>query len=157
MSNNQGDNQNYITKMEHDPEFRVKKVSNYVSDGDGNLVRETIGSKISSVNSTSTLLTASSTFTGEWEDVSDFPSVVVAAKTDQDGTFLIQFSPDGVNLDSSLTRYYRTNQIEAPHRFTVTRQYCRIVFTNTSASDQTFLRLQTMLCHQTDSNDQFDL
>lgn len=98
---------------------------------------------ISDANSTATLLTNGSSFTGEWEDVSTFDSVVVAAKTDQNGTFSIQFSPDGVNVDSTLTRYYRTNQIEAPHRFTITRKYCRVVFTNDSGSDQTYLRLQT--------------
>ena len=55
----------------------------------------------------------------------------------------IQFSPDGINQDSTLTRYYRTNQINVPHRFTMTRRYCRIVVTNNSGTDQTYLRLQT--------------
>ena len=100
--------------------------------------------QISEGNSTEVLLSDAAVFTGEWEDVSSYGSVVVAVKTDQNGTFSIQFSPDGVNQDSTLTRYYRTGQIEAPHRFTVTRKYCRVVFTNDSGSDQTFLRLQTM-------------
>ena len=99
---------------------------------------------ISSVNSTSTLLTNGSTFTGEWEDVSAYAFVSVAVKTDQNGTFSVQFSPDGVNQDSTLTRYYRTAQIEAPHVFVRTRKYCRIVFTNDSGSDQTYIRLQTI-------------
>ena len=30
-----------------------------------------------------------------------------------------------------------------PHRFTITRSYFRVVFTNTSASNQTYLRIQT--------------
>jgi len=98
---------------------------------------------VSTDNSTETLLTDTSVFTGEWEDVSNYASVVVAVKTDQNGTFSVQFSPDGVNQDSTLTRQYRTSQIEAPHRFTVTRKYCRVVFTNNSGSDQTYLRLQT--------------
>jgi hypothetical protein len=103
-------------------------------------------------NSTTTLLTAGSTFTGVWTEALDFPSLVIAAKTDQDGSLIIQFSPDGVNIDSTLTRYYRTTQIEPPHRFSITRKYFRILFTNTSASDQTFLRLQTILGNQTDLN-----
>jgi len=98
---------------------------------------------VSAANSTSTPLDAAATFTGTAEDVSGYNSVVIAVKTDQDGTYTIQFSTDGTNWDSTLTRYYRTTQIEAPHRFTVTRQYMRVTFTNTSASNQTFIRLQT--------------
>lgn len=108
--------------------------------------------KISTLNSSDTLLTASSVFTGTAEDVSQYDSVVVAVKTDQDGTYQVQFSNDGTNWDSSLTRYYRTGQIEPPHRFTITRQYCRVVFTNSSASDQTYLRLQTTFGEKSDLN-----
>ena len=111
-----------------------------------------LSNTVSTVNSTTTLLTASSVFTGTWEDVSKYNSLVIAVKTDQNGMFSIQFSPDGVNQDSTLTRYYRTDQIEAPHRFTITRKYARIIFTNTSTSDQTFLRLQTSLGSYPDLN-----
>ena len=111
---------------------------------------------VSTDNSTTTPLSSGTTYTGTWEDCSNFESVVVAVKTDQDGTYAIEFSPDGINIDSSLTRYYRTNQIEPPHRFTVTRKYARIGFSNTSASDQTFLRLQTIYGAQTDLNAPMD-
>ena len=99
---------------------------------------------ISTSNSTSTPLNSAAVFTGTGEDVSKYDSLTVAVKTDQNGTFSVQFSNDNTNWDSVLTRYYRTDQIEAPHRFTITRRYCRIVFTNTSASNQTFMRLQTL-------------
>lgn len=101
------------------------------------------GGYVSSDNSTTTPLTNGNTYTGTWEDVSAYDSVTVAVKTDQNGVFTIQFSPDGINADSTLTRYYRTSQIEAPHRFTITRRYMRVTFTNNSGSDQTYLRLQT--------------
>ena len=97
----------------------------------------------STLNGSTTPLNSSSTFTGSWEDVGPYDSVVVAVKTDQNGTMQIQFSPDATNVDSTLTRYYRTDQIEPPHRFTITRRYMRVVFTNTSASNQTEFRLQT--------------
>lgn len=107
---------------------------------------------VSTDNSSSTALTAATSlvFTGAWEDVSAFPSVTVAVKTDQNGVFSVQFSPDGTNQDSTLTRYYRTDQIEAPHRFTVTRKYCRVVFT--TVVDQSIFRLQTMLGDQSELN-----
>ena len=51
MPNN--DNHNFITKQEHDETYRVKKVSNFVSDGDGNLVREGINKPIQAADSPS--------------------------------------------------------------------------------------------------------
>jgi len=108
--------------------------------------------KISKLNSSVVPLPSSSDFTGGWEDVTGFESIVVAVSTDQDGSYTIQFSPDGVNQDSTLTRYYRTGQIEAPHRFTITRKFARIVFTNTSDTAQSFFRLQTTLGTRPDLN-----
>jgi hypothetical protein len=64
-------------------------------------------------------------------------------KTDQAGTLYMEFSPDGVNADSSLSFSVAaaTNEI---HRLTVTRLYYRTRFTNTSGSAQTYFRLQTL-------------
>jgi hypothetical protein len=106
---------------------------------------------VSRDNSTTTLLTGSNAFTGVWEDVSNYDSVIVAVKTDQDGSYQVQFSPDSTNIDSSLTRYYRTSQIEPPHRFTITRRFCRVVYTN-GGTDQTYLRLQTTFGTKSDLN-----
>lgn len=107
---------------------------------------------VSRTNSTSDPLDAGLSFTGEWDNVSAFNSVVISVATDQDGTYSIQFSTDGINIDSTLTRYYRTNQIDPPHRFTITRSYARVVFNNTSSSNQTFLRLQTTYGEKSDLN-----
>lgn len=107
---------------------------------------------VDSGNSTTTQLNAAAVFTGAWVDVSNYPSVSVAVKTDQDGSLTVQFSTDGANADSTLTRYYRTAQIEPPHVFKVTRKYMRVTFTNTSASNQTYIRLQTMLGAQGNLN-----
>lgn len=96
-------------------------------------------------NATTTPLNAGDSWTGPWVDVSQYRSLTVAVKTDQDGTFAVQYSPDATNVDSTLTRYYRTGQIEAPHVFVNARKWARVTFTNTSASNQTYLRLQTML------------
>jgi hypothetical protein len=99
---------------------------------------------VSTDNSTTSTLGISGTYTGTWEDCSNFESIIVALATDQDCTIKIQFSPDGTNIDSTLTRYFRTNQIEPPHRFTITRQYYRIVIEN-GPTAQTYMRLQTMM------------
>jgi len=112
---------------------------------------------ISTVNSTTTLLTAGAVFTGVAEDALLYDSVIVAVKTDQNGTFTVEFSPDGTNWDSVLTQYYRTTQIETPHRFTIAgRRWVRVTFTNTSASDQTYIRLVTMYGTKTPLNTPLD-
>jgi hypothetical protein len=101
-------------------------------------------SSTSTVNSTSTLLNAGATFTGTSEDASGYTSVVVACKTDQVGILYVDFSIDGTNWDSTLTYAVAANVNEV-HRITVTRRYFRVRFENTSASNQTYLRLQTLL------------
>lgn len=99
--------------------------------------------RISTLNSSTATLNSGDTFTGTAEDVHDVNSVVMAVKTDQDGTLYGQFSNDGTNWDSSLTFTVLANTNEV-HRLVVTRRYFRIVFTNSSASNQTFFRLETM-------------
>lgn len=102
----------------------------------------------STPNSSTTPLASSATFTGSWEDVSDFSDVVVALASDQPCTYTIQFSPDGTNQDSTLTRYHKSGEINAPHRFTITRKFVRITVTNTGSSAQTYMRLQTTFGHR---------
>lgn len=106
------------------------------------LVESVVGTTISG-NSSTTALNAAATYTGTSVDVSQYASVVVAVKTDQAGTLYIEFSPDGTNWDSSLSFSVAASTNEV-HRLTVTRKYFRVRFTNTSASNQTYFRLQSM-------------
>jgi hypothetical protein len=143
-----------LTAVENDPfdvpAWRVSQSTKL------DAITSSLSNTVSTDNSHSTLITDGSNFTGAWEDVSQYDSVVVAVKTDQNGYFEVQFSPDGVNQDSTLTRYYRTTQIEAPHRFTITRSYFRVVFYNNSGSDQTFFRLQTTIGAKSELNAPLD-
>ena len=110
----------------------------------GNIV---ITGTVDTGNSTTVALNAAATFTGAGFDVSAYPSVVVAAKTDQAGTLYIEFSPDNTNWDSSLAFAVAANVNEV-HRITVTRRYFRVRFTN-GAVNQGYLRLQSLLGSQT--------
>jgi len=96
-------------------------------------------------NSSTTPLNNAAVYTGTWIDVSAFTDFSVSIKTDQNGTYSVQYSPDASNVDSTLTRYYRTGQIEPPHVFKNCRKYARVVFTNDSGANQTYLRLQSMI------------
>jgi hypothetical protein len=103
--------------------------------------------EVNAANSTTTPLNSGATFTGTAVDVSSFSSVVFGCYTDQNGTLYLEFSTDGTNWDSSLSFSILANTNDV-HRVTVTRKYMRIRLTNTSASNQTFLRLQAILGDQ---------
>jgi hypothetical protein len=103
-------------------------------------------------NASTTAINTGSNYTGTWENVSGYNSLVVAVATDQDGYFEIRFSPDGTNVDSTLTRYYRTAQIEPPHRFTITRDYFQVRFFNDSGTNQTYFRLQVQIGEKNELN-----
>ena len=111
---------------------------------------------VDSGNSSTDALDNAAVFTGTWIDVSNYTDISVAVKTDQNGTYSVQYSPDASNVDSTLTRYYRTDQIEPPHVFKNARQYMRVVFTNNSGSNQTYFRLQTMLGNRDQLNAPLD-
>ena len=100
---------------------------------------------ISSVNSTTTALGSSVTFTGSWERAFHFGSVMAAVISDAAGTLYMQFSPDGTNIDSELSFDVAasTNEI---HRLSVSRGYFRIKYVNGSSA-QSYMRLQTIFGH----------
>lgn len=125
-------------------EYEVHTTVVALTDNTGTIVNPGQMGGVSSANSSTTALDNGQTYTGDWEDVSKYDSITVAVSTDQNGTYTVQFSPDGTNQDSTLTRYYRTGAIEPPHRFTITRRYFRISFTNNSGSNQSYFRLQSM-------------
>lgn len=101
-------------------------------------------SQLSAYNSTSTALDSGSTFTGIWEDTIGFTTIAFSVKTDQAGSLYADFSTDGINLDSTLTYSVAASTNEV-HRLTITKKYYRLRFTNSSGSNQTYLRLQSIL------------
>lgn len=100
--------------------------------------------KVDNNNSSSTPLASGATFTGATTDISTYPAAVVSYKTNQNGTLYIEFSTDGANWDTIL-EYTVYEGKEESHRVKVLKKYFRIRLTNTSASAQTYLRLQTLL------------
>lgn len=98
-------------------------------------------------NSTTKALDNGETFTGTAIPVSSYKSVTVAVLTDQSGTLKIQFSPDKSNWDSTLSYDVAANNNDV-HQLEITRPYMRVTFTNDSGSDQTFLRMTTLIGEQ---------
>ena len=102
---------------------------------------------VATTNSTATPLIGNQTFTGSGIDVSGYPSVVLACKTDLSGSLFADFSTDNTNWDSVLS-YTVSANVNEVHRISTTRQYFRVRFTNTSLDTQSYFRLQTLLGSQ---------
>lgn len=92
------------------------------------------------------------TFTSPWVDVSPHDSITVAIAASHDCDFTVQFSVNAVDVDSTLSRTYKTTKIIPPERFTVGRKYARITITNDSGSNMTHLRFQTLVGEKTSLN-----
>lgn len=111
---------------------------------DVNVTNEPNLNKVSENNSSETVLNAGNSFIGTSEECILYNSLVVSCKTDQAGTLFIDLSVDGINWDSTLS-FSVTANLNEVHRITVTRKYFRTRYTNTSSSNQTYFRLQTLL------------
>lgn len=104
-------------------------------------------------NSSSALLLANATFTGTWKDITAYPSVIFSLFSDVAGHadgLKIQFSSDGVNVDTTVQRYYTADAVGAAQTYKVPKfaKYMRVVYRNGAAGQGTF-RLQTILSGQT--------
>lgn len=96
------------------------------------------------VNTTTTPLGGGATFTGTWERVNS-PDVMVSCKTDgADGaTLFFDFSPDGVNADSTFPPAgFQVGTFNEFHTAVKGNRFFRVRLVN-NASAQTFLRLYT--------------
>lgn len=101
-------------------------------------------SGVSNANNSTAVLTAGSTFTGTFESVLGYASVVVAVDTNQIGTLTVEFSSDGTNILNPVTRSFRRVSAGQTWAFIPTSEFMRVKFTNDSASTQSFLRLETI-------------
>ncbi|WP_372365411.1 hypothetical protein [Candidatus Uabimicrobium sp. HlEnr_7] len=88
------------------------------------------------IDTHTTLITNSSSYTSSWFDVSEYQDLSGMVKTDQNGTFKIEYSDDKSTVLASDSSSYTAS---ATPGFTAEKigRYARFVFTNNSGSDQT--------------------
>ena len=103
------------------------------------------GNGVNDLNSTSTLLTNGSQFTGTWVVVEEFAEFTHLLNTDQSGIVYFDVSTDGVNIDASKPVTFSSFTVNT---LVITGKYMRVRILNNSGSDQTYLRAQTSL-HKT--------
>lgn len=91
---------------------------------------------------TSTPLSEDATYTSGTQAATPYSSLIVATLTDAAGTLYVDFSPDGVNWDSTYTNTIVGGTDEV-HRMVVERPWFRVRLVN-GGSAQSYLRLTTM-------------
>ena len=87
----------------------------------------------------STPLAASAAYTSAWVSIDNYARLVGTIFADQDGTYEIQQSNDGVNPDASEVHTYTASTYQGYYT-DVVAPYARLIVTNTAASAQTVLR-----------------
>ena len=103
--------------------------------------------EVSTALSSSTPLAGGATFTSSWVDVSGYANLSVACAvgpTNATGTVYADFSPDGVNVDSTVSWAISNGSIGVPHSLSTSRAYVRIRVVNDAVA-QASMRLQTLL------------
>lgn len=113
---------------------------------------------ISFINSTTTPLDSVATFTGKWEDVSNYTSITVFVRSDKASAtsgLKFQFSSNKTNGDNFAFATYAANDtLTNAYTISVKARYFRVVYVNTT-SDQTYFRLQTIFAHGSVLNSYF--
>lgn len=100
---------------------------------------------VSTTNSSSSTLTASSTFTGTSEDVSHYANISIMVYSDVNSAAIglsMQFSTDDANWDNKINHTFLGGFVET-FNVPVKAQYFRIVYTNGGTGQSSF-RLQTI-------------
>lgn len=105
-----------------------------------------IPSVVSAGNSSTAPLLGNGIFTGAIVDLISlgFNAIQIQVLTDQAGTVQIQFSTDGVNFDHSVTGIVTAND-STSIATGIHGRFVRVRYVN-GAINQTFFRLQTILC-----------
>ena len=96
-------------------------------------------------NSTKTLLTSSATYTGAWEDVTNFSTVAVAliGSLATDGTLYIESSQDGGSVVNSVPYPISDTSFALPIIWNVVESHIRIRYVNGTTAQTGTFQLQT--------------
>lgn len=103
------------------------------------------GNLISANNSTAALLTSGATFTGAWEDVTDYTTVAVAVlgSLATDGTLYFDLSTDGGTTSTSVPAVIGDATFAVPRVLNIVETYVRIRYVNGTTAQTGTFSLQT--------------
>jgi hypothetical protein len=98
---------------------------------------------VSTANSTSTPLVANATYTGDWEDISEYAAISVLASADVAGTLYFDFAIDTATVDRSVQLSSGDDGNFGIHTLIPVAQYGRVRVVN-GPSNQATLSVQTL-------------
>lgn len=104
---------------------------------------------VSTLNSTKTPLVGDGTFTGEWEDIAEFQTMLISGGTDVPATLYAEVSTNGKGDPEDITVVQLSNGLDGfwgPHTLSRISRFFRIRIANGS-TDQTKLTLQVIFGH----------
>jgi hypothetical protein len=102
---------------------------------------------VSTDNSTTANLGGAATYTGTWEDCSDYSSITVVASADVAGTLYVDFSTDNSTADRTVQLSDGTDGSFGIHTLIVVAQYFRVRVIN-GATPQSSFYVQSILCKE---------
>lgn len=98
---------------------------------------------VSSANSSTTPLAGGASFTGAWEDLTDYAGTTIIASSDVAGTLFAESSIDGVSVDRTVQLSDGTTGAIGIHTLIPISRYFRTRYVNGASAQATF-RLQTI-------------
>jgi len=109
-----------------------------------NDIQEPINGILSTINSTSSSLGISATYTGTWESVLNISSISILAESDATGTLYGQFSVDGSAISRNIQLSDGLNGQLGIHSLIPIAKYFRVKVINSTTAQTSFI-LQTIL------------
>lgn len=100
-------------------------------------------SGLSNANNSTAALGAGASFTGTYEEVIGYQTIVVNLDSNLVGTLAVELSQDGTNVTATVTRTFTNVSVGQSYIFIPSARYVRVKYTNT-AGTQAFFRLQTI-------------
>lgn len=101
---------------------------------------------ISAGNSSKIALGGAATFTGDWQDVTAFPTIVVSGEADVAGTLYVDWSTDRTENEAMHTNQLSSGRdgVFGTHNLTREKRWMRVRVVNGAAA-QAVMKLQTIL------------
>jgi len=102
---------------------------------------------IDNLNSSNTALNADESFSGQFSALTNYSEICISVETDKNYTLILHFSSNGSDIGFTTTYANKTPSAGVADLYfsPPNMRYLQVILENTDATDQSYLRLQTLL------------
>jgi len=102
---------------------------------------------IDNLNSSNTALNADESYTGQFSALTNYSEICISIETDKIYTLILNFSSNGSDVGYTTTYANKSPSVGIADLFfsPPNMRYLQVILENTDATDQSYLRLQTLL------------